>query len=98
VVVSVGTFIVVLAVGTALIALWIDFRFPRLGPQGFLGAFIHLLAASIGAQLVVPLGLDTAGNKMVGVFVIALPALVYVFLTALWIMKVARGAMQGAYR
>ena len=95
---TIPTFIAALAIGAAAIALWAEVRFPKLGPDRVVGALLHLLAATVAAQLVVPAALDAVANKILAVFLIALPTLIYIFLTAIWIMKLARNAMGGAYR
>ena len=95
---SVNAFIAATGVAAAALALWIEVRFPKLGPERVLSGLFHLLVASLAAHVVVPAALDSTTNKVVGVFAFALPALIYVFLTAIWIMKLARSAMGGAYR
>jgi hypothetical protein len=95
IVVSVNMFILATGVGAAAIALWAEVRFPNVGPERLLGCALHLLMASLVAHLVVPAALETAPNKVLAIFVVALPALIYVFLTAIWIMKLARSAFGG---
>jgi hypothetical protein len=85
------------AVGAGLLALWIDFRFPHLTPQ-FRTTFIHVGVSIVIAQLMVP-ALTHAGPSgkagvMLLLFLIALPALVYCFLTSVWIIKNVQGAMR----
>ena len=95
---TVNMFIAAAALGSAALALWVEVRFPKLGPDRVVWGVFHLLAASMGAQILVPTALDAAGNKMLAIFVVAIPALIYVFLAAIWIMKLARGALGSAYR
>lgn len=98
---SVGVFIVAFALGSALLALWIDQRFPRLAPQTLRAALLHVGASVVVAQLVVPAGmgaLDTATSavaRLSGLFGIGLPALTYSFLAAVWIMKVLHRTLRG---
>jgi hypothetical protein len=96
--VSVNTFIVASAVGAASIALWVEVRFPKLGPERVTVGLVHLLAATATAHFLVPAALDSATNKVLAIFVVAIPALIYAFLTGIWIMKLARNAMGSAYR
>jgi hypothetical protein len=86
------------AAGAGLLALWIDARFPSLAP-GFRVVVIHVGVAIVIAQLIVPfLGnvgpLEGRFGVMLMLFAIALPALIYCFLTSVWVIKVAQGAMR----
>jgi hypothetical protein len=86
------------AAGAGLLALWIDARFPRLAP-GFRVVVIHVGVAIVIAQLIVPvlgnLGpLEGRAGVMLMLFAIALPALIYCFLTSVWVIKAAQGAMR----
>jgi hypothetical protein len=94
--VSVNAFIAASGIGAALIALWIEVRFPKLGPDRIAWGLFHLLCASIVAQMLVPVAIDAVWNKLLGVFLVAIPSLIYLFLTAIWIMKIARDALGGA--
>jgi hypothetical protein len=96
--VTVNTFIVASAVGAASIALWVEVRFPKLGPERIMGGLVHLLATTAAAQFLVPVALASATNKLLAIFLVAIPALIYAFLTGIWIMKLARNAMGNAYR
>jgi hypothetical protein len=93
----VGFFLVALAVGAALIAVWLDFRFGRIGPGDFRGAMLHVgLALAVG-WLLVPAGLASVlamgASPMVALFGVAFPSLVYLFLAAFWIVKQAQGLL-----
>jgi hypothetical protein len=93
----VGSFLVALAVGAAVIAVWLDVRFERFGPSDFRGAILHVgLALAVG-WLVVPAGLAgvlaLGASPMVALFGLALPSLVYVFLALFWIAKQAQGLL-----
>jgi hypothetical protein len=84
--------------GAGLLALWIDVRFPSLAP-GFRVVVIHVGVAIVIAQLIVPfLGnmgpLESRVGVMLMLFAIALPALTYCFLTSVWVIKFAQGAMR----
>jgi len=86
------------AVGAGLLALWIDVRFPALTP-GLRIAFIHVGVAIVVGQLLVPVlsNLGPLAGKaglMFLLFLIALPALVYCFLTSVWVIKNVQGAMR----
>jgi hypothetical protein len=87
-----------------VIALWIDGRFPRLAPTSFRTSFIHAGVSLLLGQLIVPLGIQavSAGGSptlvLAAVLGLGLPALVYCFLAALWVMKLVAGQMRGSPR
>ena len=76
-------FLVALVLGAGALALWVDARFPRLAPEGFRSRSI---AAGVAALLV--FGLPVAPSAA-GMLVLLLPALVFAFLTAVWLLRVA---------
>jgi hypothetical protein len=86
-----GTFLVALALGAAVIAVWIHVRFEHLAPEDFRGALIHCGVALGAGWFFVPAlitGLTAAGiNPMLVLFGLALPSLVYLFLAALWLLR-----------
>jgi hypothetical protein len=72
-------------VGSALVALWIAVRFPRLAPRSMI---VRVVGASVGAQLppFVPVTSDTYLALYCSVFVVVLPVLIAVWLHALWVL------------
>ena len=98
---SVQTFVTILCLGAAVLALWIVVRLPRLGPRDLPHALLHI-ALSIGVGAVISPGIrglaaiGLPGAAYVGTFAIALPALTYMFLAAAWLMRVMRDFFQGA--
>jgi hypothetical protein len=95
---TVHQFLMVLTVGAGLIALWINARFPKLAPDGIRTAIIHVGAAILVGQVLLP-GLTDAvpGNPvlraLVITFVLGLPALVYSLLASIWVIRIAQGAL-----
>jgi len=92
---TVQTLVLVLALGAALLALWVDLRFPRLAPTEFRPAIMHVMAALISAQLVMATGLTnvltgSVATMVGGLLLLALPMLVYEFLAALWVIKLTQ--------
>jgi hypothetical protein len=81
-----GMFAVALAIGAALLAVWIDARFADSAPRTLQRVFAHALAALVLMQLI-----PGSGNSVLFGFVVvfgaALPAFVYAFLVAIWIMR-----------
>ena len=99
---SLGALLVVYAIGAAAIALWTDTRFARLAPDTIRTALIHVGAAMVVGQLVVPLGihvlvgLNSAIATLAALFLVAFPALIYSFLSAVWVIKILAGAVRRA--
>jgi hypothetical protein len=96
---TVHEFLMVLTLGAGAIALWINFRFPKLAPQQLKIAIIHVGAAILVGQVVLP-GLVTAvpdSNPVVAALVLTfafgLPALVYALLASIWVIRIAQGAL-----
>jgi hypothetical protein len=78
-----GALVTALLIGAAVLALWLHVRFPNVAPTGFrpriflaIGAFILVSVLPITATML----------SLLGFF---LPALVLVFLSALWLLQVA---------
>jgi hypothetical protein len=101
---SFGTFIVVLTLGAAVLALWAGLRFPRMGPDTLAGALMQVAIALVAGWFLVPAAitsvvrLDETAGPLIGVLMFALPALTYLFLTSLWMMRVLQEMMRGARR
>jgi hypothetical protein len=93
----VDTFLILLSLGAAAIAVWTHARFERLGPRDFRGALLHCgMALGVG-WFVVPLAmkatLAAGASPLLVLFGIALPSLVYLFLAALWVIKHAQALL-----
>ena len=90
----------VVAVGAALIALWLDVRVRRPQPRGVVSTLVNLGAAFIVlSEMPVPVaaivgGSDSAARKMAALFLCALPALIYAFLSVVWFFKLAQSMMR----
>jgi hypothetical protein len=86
-------------VGAALLAVWINARFPSLLPDRRGVLLVHLVASLAGLQaapalmkLVPGVGTSTgpATGALLGLF---LPALVYAFLSAVWVIRAVQGVL-----
>jgi hypothetical protein len=101
---SIGAFVVALALGAALLALWAIVRFPRLGPETLMGALAQVAIAFLSGLILVPIGMrsalawDATLGPLAAVFVFALPGLLYLFLASLWAMRVLQQMMSRARR
>ena len=88
-----------LTVGAALLALWIVWRFARLGPTSVLWALVHVIVACVLLRLV-PVALTRITTSeipalvYIAVFALALPALVYAFVSGAWLARVALGLLR----
>ena len=90
---SSGSLVVCLTLGAAALALWIGVRFPGRGPQRVASIGLHL-ALSLVAVQAAPVAMrllvedsESAPVAAVALLGLFLPALVYAFLAALWLMR-----------
>lgn len=90
---SKDAFLLFLVAGAALLALWVVCRFPRFGPSTLMAAFMHVAATfCVGFALAPTMGLATGGGVLLAVFGVALPALTYMFLAGIWLMRAAQAS------
>ncbi len=84
-----------LATSAAFLAAWVVARFPQVNPSSGRGVTIALIGATavlIGIPYTIPVvGVPLGG--LATVFVVVLPALIYVFMTAAWLMLYVRRAL-----
>ncbi len=90
-------FVLGLVTGAALLALWFDLRLPTLAPAGLRAIVLHALLAFAALKLI-PGEAGSVGGIYVALFGIALPALVYIFLVAIWFIRHAQGALGSTSR
>jgi hypothetical protein len=100
---SVQSFVLVEAVGAALLALWLVVRYPGSGPTSFRGALVHVGASMLVGRALAPITTLVVGSGVPAAAVLAallvvLPGLVYIFLAWAWIVKVLQGALGGSHR
>jgi hypothetical protein len=82
------------------LTLWIDTRFPALAPKELGRVMIHMGAVAGIAAFAVPIGMSGTlqrGQPIAAVFCVALPVLVYLLTTSLWLMKVLQGMMESRF-
>lgn len=91
-----GTFVLVLTVGAALLALWLDARLPKLAPLTPKRVILHVAFAFLVLQTIS--GLAGSLTLYVALFAVVLPALMYAFLTAVWFIKIAQGMLASGLR
>ncbi len=97
-----GGFVACFLIGASVIALWADARLPRLAPRGIRGLTRRFAYALLALLVVTPACTDlVAGNGTstlrvyAALFGVALPALVYAMLVAVWLIKLAQRALGG---
>jgi hypothetical protein len=80
--------------GAALLAAWVDVRFPRLSPGSWFGVGCHMICSLFAVQL----GMKVLGTAapdpapvMAALFGAALPATMYMMLAAFWLLKLLQG-------
>lgn len=87
-----GTFMLVLAVGAGLLAIWTHARFPGLAPDSLGRAVLHTAAAVLLLQTL-PVALDAGLNVQLAVLGLVLPALTYAMLAAIWMLRLAQATL-----
>jgi hypothetical protein len=85
-------FVLALAAGAGLLAVWVYARFPGLAPARLVKTLLHTCAAFVLLQLTPGLS-GSAPAKFVLVFLFVLPVLVYALLCTLWVLKLAQSAL-----
>lgn len=86
-------FALVLAVGAAGLAWWLDLRLDGRRPTSAVARITHAIAACVLVRLAAAVttglvGTDASGPaRLVAIFGLVLPGLVYAFVTGLWLMR-----------
>ena len=95
-----STFLIALTLGAGAIALWINARFPNIAPSEIKSAVLHVGAALLVGQALVPLlnsllpEMSMVVRALIMIFLIGLPALVYSLLSSIWIIRLAQAAFR----
>jgi hypothetical protein len=97
------TFAVVFIGGAGVLALWFDRRFPGRTPTGMLALGFHVLAAIVFVRLLPSSGsrildaLSAPAPELANLFAFVLPAVIYFFVVAVWMIRFAQGLLQGRF-
>jgi hypothetical protein len=86
---------------SALLAAWVDVRFPRLSPGSFIGVGLHMVCSLFAVQLglkVLGVAAPDPAPVMAALFGAALPATLYMMLAAFWLLKLLQGMIGRAAR
>ena len=86
-----GTFVLALAVGAGLLAIWTHTRFPSLAPERLGRTILHAAIAFALLKLTALVGESSSAFGVVFVFV--LPVLVYALLCTIWVLRHAQTAL-----
>lgn len=87
-----GVFVLGLAAGAGMLALWIHVRFPSIAPERMGKTLLHAAIAFALLQLLPGFG-GSPMTLFAGVFLLVLPALVYALLCSIWVLKLAQTAL-----
>lgn len=87
-----GTFVLALAAGAGLLAVWTHARFPSLAPERLGWALLHTGAAMLVLRTL-PFVFDAGAGTWLAIFGVALPALVYALLAAIWMLRLVQTAL-----
>ncbi len=87
-----GLFVLALATGAGLLAVWTHARFPGLAPDKMGRTLLHTAVAFVLLKLTPGLG-ESRLAMFPGVFLFLLPALVYGLLCSIWVLKLAQTAL-----
>jgi hypothetical protein len=98
--VSASLYVILFAVGSAVVALWIAVRFPKLMPWKMAILLVHLVLAFLCVYLVAPGMAAVAASgipapRLTSVFAVAFPVLVYNFLVGTWMIRLAQASGAG---
>ena len=95
-------FTVAVLAGAALLAVWVEVRFPSLAPKSLIRRFIALVAggvvlqlATVGFERVLGLPLGSTPGALLALAVL-LPAMTFSLVTAIWLLRSLQGV--GAMR
>ena len=97
---SIETFVLVLCIGAAALALWVVVRFPDFGPTEVTRALLHVAISIVLAQATLPaihLVTGVPGARFIASFGIVLPSLTYMFLAAAWMIRALGSRLQGGF-
>src|SRR5256886_15327214 len=90
------TFMLLFVLGSATLAFWVAMCRPRLAPASFRSGGIHLAAALVvgiilGPVLHVVPGLPSVLSLFVALFAVGLPAITYMLLVGMWLVRLPAG-------
>jgi hypothetical protein len=93
-------FLLVVAVGAAAIALWVDARLQSWTPQRLTWTIVHLGGAMAALQVMPRLvalvvgGTEDPSRQVAATVLVLIPVLTYCWLSALWLLKLVQRGSQ----
>jgi hypothetical protein len=93
--VSVEVLVIAIVAGAAALALWLEVRFPKLAPTRPLVVFVHLVGSCVVARMLMPPVMTELDNIFLAIFVAVVPAIGYMCLSIIWLVKAAQRALSG---
>ena len=91
---SKDVFLLCFLLGSALLAAWLAVRFPRLGPASLTWAFFHIgLTFGVGVMLGPAMAFVAGAGLALAVFAVGLPAVTYMFLAGIWLLRVTQSSL-----
>jgi hypothetical protein len=101
--VNAGILTAAIGLGAGAIALWIDVRFPRLGPEEIVKALLHVAASvavgyATGPAMQMLLAYEQPKLTLLAVFGVAFPAVIYCLLAGFWVIKLTQRSLSGYLR
>jgi hypothetical protein len=85
-------FVFMLSIGSALLALWIHVRFPKLAPEHVGKTLLHTGIAFALLRLV-PGMIESPVIALITIVVLVVPALSYALLCSIWMLRHVQTAM-----
>jgi len=85
-------FLLALAGGAGLLAVWIHARFPGIAPERMGKTMLHTGIAFVFLQVIPGHG-ESAPAVFINVFLFVLPALVYALLCSIWMLRLFQTAL-----
>src|SRR5438874_6604230 len=97
---SKDVFLLCFLAGSGLLAAWVAVRFPRLGPASLTWAFFHIgLTFGVGLVLGPAMAFVAGGGLvLVAVFAVGLPAVTYMFVAGVWVLRLGPGSVGRWFR
>ncbi len=97
---SIQTFAIAFLFGAAVIALWLDHRFPGIAPRDLGRALLRTIVVLAASQILFPPVWEAALARspvLVAVFSVAFPVLTLVLLCAIWSIRQLQEKMRRPY-
>jgi hypothetical protein len=97
---SAQEFLLVVALGAAAIALWLDVKLPSRGPRTVTWTVVHLCGSIFALQVMPQLvalvvaDSDQASRKVAATLLVLLPVLTYCWLSTIWLLKLVQRSAQ----